>query len=292
MKRLPPLTALEAFVETARLGSVKAAAESLSLSSPALSRRLQALEAFVGRPLFDRRHQAVHLNVDGDRLLAAIGPQMDGLARALEDAVGQGAIDRLRLGVMPLFASHRLIPRLGRLRATHPSLHLDLDTAPHALARLDEGLDAAIALTRQPDPGLYARKLGSNKVFAIVGNALAEGPHAIRSPAQIADHTILVHRDIPDTFNTWREAVGLPDLRPAAVDVFDSGQLILDAAAQGLGVAFMLDMHFEDAADPRLHRLFDIAVESSYSYWFACRRSALARRPVRLFHDWLVEELG
>lgn len=292
MKRLPPLTALEAFVETARLGSVKAAAESLSLSSPALSRRLQALEAFVGRPLFDRRHQAVHLNADGDRLLSAIGPQMDGLARALEEAVGQSAIDRLRLGVMPLFASHRLMPRLGRLRAAHPSLHLDMDTAPHALARLDEGLDAAIALARQPDPGLYARKLGSNKVFAIAGDALAEGPHAIRSPAQIAEHTILVHRDIPDTFDTWREAVGLPDLRPAAVDVFDSGQLILDAAAQGLGIAFMLDMHFEDAADPRLHRLFDIAVESSYSYWFACRRSALARRPVRLFHDWLVEELG
>ena len=57
MRRLPPLTALEAFVQVARLGSVKAAAEELALSTPALSRRVQALERFIGRPLFDRKHQ-------------------------------------------------------------------------------------------------------------------------------------------------------------------------------------------------------------------------------------------
>ena len=40
MRRLPPLTAIEAFVQVARLGSVKAAAEELAVSSPALSRRV------------------------------------------------------------------------------------------------------------------------------------------------------------------------------------------------------------------------------------------------------------
>jgi LysR family transcriptional regulator, glycine cleavage system transcriptional activator len=52
----------------------------------------------------------------------------------------------------------------------------------------------------------------------------------------------------------------------------------------------MFEMHLEGAHDPRLHRLFDVAVESPYSYWFACRRSALGRRPVRIFHDWLLDE--
>ena len=66
MKRLPPLTSIEAFVQTARLGSVKAAAEALSLSPPALTRRIQSLERHLGRPLFDRRHQAVgHLPQPG-----------------------------------------------------------------------------------------------------------------------------------------------------------------------------------------------------------------------------------
>ena len=87
MRRLPPLTSIEAFVQVARLGSVKAAAEALALSSPALTRRIQSLERFVGHPLFERRHQAVHLNPDGERLMAEIG------AVARRSGAGDGAGD-------------------------------------------------------------------------------------------------------------------------------------------------------------------------------------------------------
>lgn len=292
MKRLPPLTAIEAFVQAARLGSVKAAAEALALSSPALTRRIQALERHVGQPLFERRHQSVHLNPQGERLLAEIGPALDELGLAMERAAGGPELMRLRLAVLPLFASYRLMPRLAQLRAAQPELHIDIETGAHALTRLDEGLDAAIVLAREVDPPLYARRLGSNRVVAVGARALAEGPNALTHPSQLALATVLLHRDLPDAFDYWREAVGLPDLEPAAVDHFDSGQLILQAAAQGLGVAFMFEMHLEGAEDPRLVRLFEASVESPYAYWFACRRSALSRRPVRIFHDWLVEELG
>jgi LysR family glycine cleavage system transcriptional activator len=291
MRRLPPLTAIEAFVQVARLGSVKAAADALALSSPALSRRIQSLERFVGHNLFERRHQAVHLNPDGERLLAEIAPSLDALTRAMERATGDGDLMRLRLGVLPLFASQRLIPHLPELRALHPDLHIDIDTGAHGLARLDEGLDAAIAITTEIDPHLYSRRIDTNCVVAIGARSLAEGPEALTHPSQLSRATIFLHRDLPDTWDYWREAVGLPDLQPAAIDHFDSGQLILDAAAQGLGVAFMLESHLKEAHDERLVQLFDIKVESPYSYWFACRRSALTRKPVKIFHDWLFESV-
>jgi LysR family transcriptional regulator, glycine cleavage system transcriptional activator len=291
MKRLPPLTGIEAFVQVARLGSIKAAAEALALSSPALTRRVQALERHVGRPLFARHHQSVQLNPDGERLLAAIAPAVDALSLAMEQATGQGELVRLRLGTMPLFASHRLIPGLAQLRTLHPELHIDIDTAPFILSRLDDGLDAAVVLAKEIDSSLYSVRLGRNRSVAVAARSLAEGPNAIRDPADIARHTVLLHRDLPDTFDIWREAMDLPHIEPAAVDHFDSGQLILDAAAQGLGIAFMLDMHLHEARDERLVQLFASA-PSPYSYWFACRRAALGRRPVKLFHDWLVGELA
>jgi LysR family glycine cleavage system transcriptional activator len=291
MRRLPPLTAVEAFVQVARLGSVKAAAGSLALSSPALSRRIQSLERFVGHPLFERRHQAVHLNADGERLLAEIGPSLDALAQAMERAAGGGELMRLRRAVHPLYASQRLMPHLGRLRSAHPDLHIDIDTGAHGLARLDEGLDAAIAITTEVDPNLYSRRIDSNRVIAIASRELMAGPNAIAHPADLARATIFLHRDLPETFKYWKEAVGMPDLQPAAEDLFDSGQLILDATAEGLGVAFMLESHLQESHDDRLVQLFDVSVESPYSYWFACRRSALSRRPVKIFHDWLFESL-
>lgn len=292
MRRLPPLTAVEAFVQVARLGSVKAAAEELALSSPALSRRVQAMERFIGRPLFARRHQAMLLNADGEQLLSRIAPALDSLAEAIEHSTGETEIMRLRLGVPPLYASRQLIPRLPDLRVRYPTLHIDIDTGSHPLARLGEGLDAAILLAREIEPPFYGRKLSQNRIVAIAGQSLANGPGALRKPADLAGATILLHRDMPENFTLWREAAGLPNLEPAAIDLLDSGQLILESAAEGLGVAFMLDFHLDGANDPRLVKLFEAEAESVLSYWFVCRRPALSRRPVRLFHDWLVRDLA
>lgn len=292
MRRLPPLTAIEAFVQVARLGTVKAAAAELSLSPPALSRRVQGLEAFIGKPLFARRHQAMQLNADGERMLALLSPALDTLSDAIEAMTSGSEVLRLRLGVLPLFASQRLFPRLGYLRAKHPELHLDIDTAGHGLQRLGDGLDAAIVLERHVDQTLYAKRLDRNSVFPIGARSLLDGPDPLLNPHQMARHTVLLHRDMTETFSSWRHAAGLDELEPLAIDHFDSGPLMLEAAAQGLGIAFMHESHLLDARDERLVRLFDIEVESPYSYWFVCRPKALQTKPVRWFHEWLLGALG
>jgi len=291
MRRLPPLTAIEAFIQVARTGSVKAAAQELALSAPALSRRIQALERFIGKPLFERRHQAVALNSDGERLLQQIAPVLDRLTDAVEYMTSGVEVLRLRLGVLPLFASQRIFPHLGDLRARYPQIHLDIDTAGHNMARVGDGLDAAIALARDPDPSLYAKRLDTNNVYVIGARALLEGPDPVTRPEQIEKLTALIHRDMPDTFSAWRHAAGLDELEPLAIDHFDSGALMLEAAAQGLGIAFMHESHFDEAHDPRLVKLFDIEVASPYSYWFVCRPRAMQLRQVKWFHDWLVEVL-
>ena len=288
MRRLPPLTALEAFVQVARLGSVKAAAEELALSTPALSRRVQALERFIGRPLFDRKHQALEINSEGQRLLDDIAPALDSLAQALENIQSGGNQLRLRLAVMPLFATQRLFPHLGKLRQQHPQLHIDIETTPHAVARLGEGLDAAIVLSKDIDTALYAHELDHEEVYLIGRRELLEGPQALGSPEELANQTVLLHRDMALSFDAWKEAAGLPELQPLAIDNYDSGQLMLEAAAQGLGVAVMHASHYEQAGDPRLVRLFPIRVESPYRYFFVCRPRALQTRAVRIFRDWLV----
>jgi LysR family glycine cleavage system transcriptional activator len=288
MRRLPPLTALEAFVQVARLGSVKAAAEELALSTPALSRRVQALERFVGKTLFDRKHQAMELNTDGQRLLTGIAPALDVLSMAVEEVQKDNNQLRLRLSVLPLFASQRLFPRMGELRKLHPNLHLDVETTPHSISRLGEGLDAAIVLAREVDPSLYAHELDHDDVYLIASRDLVHGPNAITRAEQIANMTILVHREMPGSFDAWKEVVGLPDLEPAAIDHYDSGPLMLEAAAQGLGVAFMHASHYHQAKDDRIARLFDMPVKSPYRYWFVCRPKALQSRAVKIFHDWLI----
>ena len=288
VRRLPPLRALEAFVRTVRLGSARAAADELGLSPSALSRRIGNLEDFVGKKLFTRARQSMQLTDDGHAFYEAVNPQLEALARAVESQSENLSLLRLHLGVLPLFGTQRLFPRLGELRARHPLLHIDIDTGPHLEDRVGDVLDAAIILSRGPERGLHAVRLDYNKVHAICSKSLKDKLGENPSADLLARQTFLVHNELQESFSAWRNELGMPDLEPAAIDHFDSGQIMLEAAAQGLGIAIMHDDHLKRAHDNRLAQVFDIEVESPYSYWFVCKPTALEERPVRLFHDWLV----
>lgn len=287
-RRLPPLRALEAFMRTVRLGSARAAAEEIGLSPSALSRRISNLEEFVGKKLFTRARQSMQLTDEGQAFYEAVNPHMEALTRAVESQSDNISLLRLRLGVLPMFGSQRLFPRLGELRKRHPLLHIDIDTAPHLEDRVGDTLDAAIILSRGPASGLHAVRLDHNLVHAICSRDMAQVIGDEVTPENMAKQTFLIHNELPESFAAWKAANHLGDLEPAAIDHYDSGALMLEAAAQGLGIAIMHDDHLRRAADNRLTNLPGVEVQSPYSYWFVCKPTALEMRPVRLFHDWLV----
>ncbi len=289
MRRLPPLRALEAFIRVVRLGSARSAANELGLSPSALSRRISNLESFTGRKLFSRSGQTMKLTDEGRQFYDAVAPHLESLAAAVEAQSENLQLLRLRLGVMPLFGTQRLFPRLNELRAAHPRLHLDIDTGPHLIDRVGDTLDAAIGLMVQPDKSFYSVQLDHNTVHAIANRQLVEELGESPDIHALEKQTFLLHTDMPLSFDAWKAALGLEKLQPAAIDHYDSGQLILEAAAQGMGIAMMHDDHMARNHDPRLAKLFDVEVQSPYSYWFVCRPADLEARPVRIFHDWLVQ---
>ena len=287
-RRLPPLRSLEAFMYTVRLGSARAAANQLSLSPSALSRRIATLEEFIGKKLFTRARQAMQLTDEGASFHEAVLPHFEALARAVEGQSENSSVLRLHLGVLPLFGTQRLFPRLAELRRLHPILHIDIDTGPHLEDRVGDTLDAAIILSRGPSSGLHAVRLDENKVHAITNAELAKSLGTQPDRQLLERQTFLIHNELPASFEAWKAALAMHDLEPAAIDHYDSGQLMLEAAKQGLGIAIMHDDHMRRAADDRLTNLFGVDVESPYSYWFVCKPTALEERPVRIFHDWLV----
>ena len=76
---------LEDFVVLARLRHFSRAAEDRNVSQPAFSRRIQALEAWMGTRLINRRTTPVTLTAEGDRFReTAIG--------VLRDISGSGCV--------------------------------------------------------------------------------------------------------------------------------------------------------------------------------------------------------
>lgn len=136
---------------------------------------------------------------------------------------------------------------------------------------------------------MHSVRLDRNQVYAITSKQLAAEIGAKPDPALLAKQTFLMHHDLAENFEAWTKGLKLNGFQPAAVDHFNSGQLVLEAAAQGLGIAIMHADHLQRAHDDRLTRLFDVEIESPYSYWFICRPRDLESRPVRVFHDWVMK---
>src|SRR5690606_23910761 len=193
MRRLPPLRALEAFVRTVRLGSARAAADELGLSPSALSRRIGNLEEFTGKKMFSRTGQTMRLTDDGRQFYDAVAPHLESLAVAVEAQSENLQLLRLRLGVLPLFGTQRLFPRLPELRKQHPRLHIDIDTGPHLIDRVGDTLDAAIVLTTEPPAGLHKVQLDHNAVHAICSRALADSLGPEPDAAALTEQTFLIH---------------------------------------------------------------------------------------------------
>lgn len=292
MRRLPPLGALEAFVVVAQRGTLKAASTDLHLSISALSRRIQSLESHLGLALFDRRDRVFRLTIEGQTLLDSLVPVFESMIQAF-DSVRRDGLEALRIGVLPAFASGWLLPRLARFRQAHPRLEVVLDTTPSPLSRLGTGLEAAIVLFDRPEEGLYVRPLPSQSLIAVCAPQLTQGARPIRSPADLCDHTLMVHRDMPELLDAWLDGLDLRDAGPKAVEYYDSGPILLEAAAHGLGVALAFDfMVPQMLASGRLVRPFSDHVQSPLNYFFACRPGAVNGRGLKAFHDWLFDELA
>jgi DNA-binding transcriptional LysR family regulator len=105
------LTQLGAFVLVARLGSVRAAAEVLGVSEPAVSKAIAALRVHLGDQLVVREGNGMALTDGGSRLLG-IASQMVSLGAEAEAAVraARGAPAHLRLVIDPTIAEFIATP--------------------------------------------------------------------------------------------------------------------------------------------------------------------------------------
>lgn len=144
MRRLPSLNGIRAFEAAARLESFVRAASELSVTAAAVSQQVKALEMALGVTLFRRGARGLRLTPDGAAYLPALSAALDGIAAATEQIRRRDVAGRLRITTLPSFATRWLLPRLGRLRALHPELDVDVHASSDNVDLRREGMDVAI----------------------------------------------------------------------------------------------------------------------------------------------------
>lgn len=159
------LAELQAFVAVADQQSFRAAADALHLSQPALSRRIDKLEAALGTPLLARTTRRVALTATGRDFLTPARAALGGLQDAVLRLAGSTALRHGRVGVasVPSVATQLLPAVLRGFAARFPGVrvHLIDASASAVLAAVAGGqADFGIAFVGAQEPEVRFEPLG------------------------------------------------------------------------------------------------------------------------------------
>lgn len=293
--RLPPLDLLASFEACARhLSFTKAAAERFVTQS-AMSRQMRTLEDDLGVPLFTRRHRALVLTADGQRLLAACTQALGTLRAAARDIRTPQRREVLALTTTPGFAALWLIPRLTAFTRSHPGIDVRLDATFENRNLAADGFDIAVRYAK------VGKVPGGTRLFeealqpVCSPRLVSETARPLREPADLAHHRLLyieMDNDVggpPMEWEPWLTAMGLADLRPRARLSFTNYAEAIAAALAGHGVA-MGRRPLVDAllASGQLVAPFAGEAASARGFYVIADAAARHRPAVRALEQWLV----
>ncbi|RVV97396.1 LysR family transcriptional regulator [Mesobaculum littorinae] len=273
------------FLAIARAGQMLGAARRLGVSQATLSRRLATLEAALGDRLVERTPRGSPLTEAGQAFLAT-AERMESAALAGVAQLGhpgEAVAGTLRLGAPDGLGGAFLAPRLGRLRAAHPGLRVQLVPLPRNFSLSQREADVAVTVGRPERGRLRTRKLTdySLGLYAAPGYLAARG-HPDRA-ATLADHDLvgyvddLVHtpglRYAEEFWQGWRSCVEVS----TAI-----GQLEAVRAGAGIGALHDFMARGQDGLVPVLPELRAVR-----SYWAVWHEDLRGSRRVRACLDFL-----
>jgi DNA-binding transcriptional LysR family regulator len=287
---------LEIFVAVVESDGFTAAAEALGMTVTATSRHLKALEQRLGVRLLHRTTRRIRLTEAGQiyfdqarRILAELRETEAQLAQLANEPQGQ-----LRIAAPMSFGLKRLAPLVTRFARTHPRLQVQLQLDDRIVDIVEQSFDLALRIGHPRDSSLVARPLlpiprhicASPEYLAVRGTP--------RKPGDLLHHNCLHYNNL-----SLREEWTLGGRKgPETIEVKGSfcsnnGDVLCEAACQGLGIVMLPGFIVEDAlADGRLQRILEDFEPPAFTLYALYPTRQFVPVKIRLFLEFLTAALA
>jgi len=277
------------FLEVARSGSFRAAAQKLGQSVNALRRRIDAFEREMGTPLLIRHVNGVQPTEEGFKIYAA-ALQMESASFDLllaRKSSGQQIEGEVGLAITEGMGAAWLIPKLAEFQRANPKLTINLRCGqkPPDLLRLEA--DISVQLQRPKEADLKVVKLGRLHLMLYAARSYLE---AHGYPATIADLT--GHRFVvmADEAHRWEE-----DYRKKFPEISPTKQIVLrnnvssahlSAILNGAGIGILPT--YVQAIDIDIVPL-QIDLDSWADIWLTYRAEAKRTARIQQTIEWVTQ---
>ena len=255
----------------ARLGKFTAAAHSLGLNHPTVSRRIAALEKAYGE-------RVLVASPDGWELSAA-GRQLLPIAEDIEAALGRidahtssALSGTIRLACPQAFALEYAVPALTALQQSHPGLQIELITATQRVRQYRSGVDIEIVVGRPDAPRSIAKHIRDYRLQLYASQDYLAEHGRPRSLDELARHRMIYYIENSLQVDDLDEAA---DALPRGNGFFRSTSVHAHvlATSNGAGIGILPD--FLARHNSRLQQVLPDQFSKRVSSWAAVRHESL-----------------
>lgn len=257
------LVEFDAVLAIARLGSFRAAALELGLSTTALSNLIGKVERSLGIRLFNRTTRSVSLTDAGQSFVDQIGPAV----RTLHDAMGAARAHQetpsgtLRINAFATGAREILQPLLLDFLRRYPQVHIDLVTEGRIVDIVEAGFDLGLRSADLVPSDMIAVPVGPPRSFAVVATPAYFDAHGEpRVPPDLLHHACLRIRLPNGALHRWQFE---KDGQPVQIDVqgpitLDEASLTRRAVLDHVGIGYFMESDVRaDIQAGRLRRVLE-----------------------------------
>jgi DNA-binding transcriptional LysR family regulator len=275
------------FLAVARSGSVRAAAERLSVNHSTVLRHVAHLEERLGTKIFEKLPTGYRLTSAGEEVLE-LAAEMEATSNKLESQIfgrDQGIRGILRVTMAPTLATRLLMPDLADFSRQHTEIEVDVLSSGELVNLTNREADVAIRV-------VYDRK------------TLPLNLHGLKAPdvyggVYIARDLLAAWNDDPATPVRWIviSGHGKPDwASEGGITINPVPFRVTDAEAQLAAVRLGLGMTtlpcFVGDSDPLLVRIQNTTLHRYGALWLLTQGETRKTKRVRLFTDFISQRLA
>lgn len=285
---VPNWEAAHIFLEVARCGGFRAAAQKLQQSVNALRRRVDALEEDLGVPLLIRHVNGVKLTVEGARIYDA-ALRMESVSFELLRAGNpseQQVEGEVQLAATEGLGAVWILPQIPEFLRSNPKLTLNLrcTQTPPDLLRLEA--DISVQLERPKGPDLKVMKLGYLHMMFFASQSYIDIHGAPKSNAELKNHRLVV---LTDDRGRWENAYqnALSGILPSETVVMRNNVSTAHFSSVTRGAGIGILPTYVQAIGADLVPV-DLGEMIKHEIWLTYRSDAKRTARLRKTIDWIV----
>ncbi|MDK4718058.1 LysR family transcriptional regulator [Rhizobium sp. CNPSo 3968] len=257
------LADLDAVLSIARLGSFRAAALDLGVSTTALSNSIAKLEQRLGIRLFNRTTRSVSLTEAGKTFVDRVGPAVTDIQDAMlaAQSLQEVPTGTLRINAFATAAREVMEPLILSFIQRYPQVHVDLVTEGRIVDIVAAGFDLGLRPADLVPADMIAVPLGLKRSNAVVASPEFLRTHGTPTvPTDLYRFRCIRARLPNNALFRWKFE---KDGNAVQIDVqgsitLDESSLVRIAAQNGVGLGYVMEADVrEDIAAGRLVRVLE-----------------------------------